>query len=108
MEEIDKIALNSNDDKSTQSINSIETYAYGTGKDLVSEKKKEIKLNNIISGYNEEHNPNWIQIPDHPYRVLIMEDSGSGKTKSSFNLISQQTDLDKIYLYAKDPYEAKQ
>ena len=37
-----------------------------------------------------------------------MEDSGSGKTKSSFNLISQQTDLDKIYLYARDPYEAKQ
>ena len=33
--------------------------------------------------------------------------SGSEKTNSLFNLISQQPDIDKIYLYAKDPYEAK-
>ena len=33
--------------------------------------------------------------------------SGSGKTNSLFNLINQQPDIDKIYLYAKDPYEAK-
>ena len=30
-----------------QSIDSIETYAYGTSKDLISEKE-EIKFNNII------------------------------------------------------------
>ena len=53
------------------------------------------------------HNPNWPQIPDHPYRILIIGDSGSGKTNSLFNLISQQPVIDKIYLYAKDPYEAK-
>ena len=35
-----------------RSINSIETYAYGTSKDLVSEKE-EIKCNNIIKPYNE-------------------------------------------------------
>ena len=29
------------------------------------------------------------------------------KTNSLFNLINQQTDIDKIYFYAKDPYEAK-
>ena len=46
-EEINKIALSSNDDKRIQSINSIETYAYVTGKDLVSEKE-EIKCINII------------------------------------------------------------
>ena len=40
-EEINKIALSSNDDKRMQSIDSIETYAYGTSKDLVSEKKKD-------------------------------------------------------------------
>ena len=33
--------------------------------------------------------------------------SGSGKTNSLFNLINQQADIDKIYLYAKDPWEAK-
>ena len=46
-EEIDTIALISNDDKRMQSINSIETYAYGTNKDLVSEKE-EIKCSHII------------------------------------------------------------
>ena len=55
----------------------------------------------------KEHNPNWSQIPDHPYRILIIGGSGSGKTNSLFNLINQQPDIDKIYLYAKDPYEAK-
>ena len=46
-EEINKIALSTNDDKRMQSIDSIETYAYGTSKDLVSEKE-EIKCNNTI------------------------------------------------------------
>ena len=46
-EEINKITINSNDDKRMQSIDSIGTYAYGTSKDLVSEKGK-IKYNNII------------------------------------------------------------
>ena len=46
----------------------------------------------------KEHNPNfWSQIPDHSYRILIIGDSGSGKTNSLFNLISQQADIDKIY-----------
>ena len=55
----------------------------------------------------KEHNLNWPQIPDYPYRILIIGDSGSRKTNLSFNLISQQPDIDKIYLYAIDPYEAK-
>ena len=38
-EEINKIALSSNDDKRMQSINSMETYAYGMSKYLVSEKE---------------------------------------------------------------------
>ena len=45
--------------------------------------------------------------PDDPYRVLIMGDSGSGKTNALLNLINNQPDIDNIYLYAKDPYEAK-
>ena len=30
-----------------------------------------------------------------------------GKTNSLFNLVSQQPEIDKIYLYAKDPHEGK-
>ena len=54
-----------------------------------------------------KHNPNWTQIPDHSYRILIIGSSGSGKINSLFNTKNQQPDIDKIYLYAKDPYEAK-
>ena len=50
------------------------------------------------------HNPNWPYIPDHPYRILIIGGSGSGKTNT---LLNNQQDIDKIYLYVKDPYEDK-
>ena len=52
IEEINKISLSSNDDKIMQSIDSIETYGYGTSKDLLSEKG-EIKCNNIIKVYKK-------------------------------------------------------
>ena len=42
IEEVNKIALSWNDDERIQSIHSIETYAYGTSKNLVS--KKEINI----------------------------------------------------------------
>ena len=45
--------------------------------------------------------------PDQPYRILIIGGSGSGKTNLLLNLIEDQPDIDKIYLYDKDPYEAK-
>ena len=54
-----------------------------------------------------EHNSKWPYIPDHPYRITIAGGSGSGKTNALLNLINNQRDIDKIYLYAKDPYEAK-
>ena len=41
------------------------------------------------------------------YRILIIRGSGSGKTYALLNLINNQPDIDKIYLYAKDPYEKK-
>ena len=58
-----------------------------------------IKLNTIKTAH--------IFIPDKPYRILIIRGSGSGKTNVLLNLIENQPDIDKIYLYAKDPYEAK-
>ena len=48
-----------------------------------------------------------IYIPDHPYRILIIGSSRSGKTNTLLNVINKQPDIDKIYLYAKDPYEDK-
>ena len=49
-EEINKIALSSNDNKRIQSIDLVETYSYGVNKDLVC-NKEEIKCNNIIRQY---------------------------------------------------------
>ena len=54
-----------------------------------------------------QHNSKGLYIPDHPYRILIVGGSGSGKTNALFNLINNLPDIDKIYLHAKDPYEAK-
>ena len=46
----------------------------------------------------KEHNPDWSEIPDHPYRILIIGGSGSGKTNVLLNLIDNESDIDKIYL----------
>ena len=50
-----------------------------------------------------EHNPKWSYIPGHPYRVFIIGVSGSRKTNPLLNLINDQPDIDKIYLYTKIP-----
>ena len=55
----------------------------------------------------KKHIPNWSQIPGHPYRILLNGDFRSAKTNSLFNLINQRPDTDKIYWYAKDPYEER-
>ena len=49
-DEINKIALPTNHDEKMQSIDSTETYTFGTSKNLVSEKEV-IKCNNIIKQY---------------------------------------------------------
>ena len=66
-----------------------------------------INLDNIVNNNNEEHNEKWPYIPDHPYRILIIGGSGSGKTNILLNLINEQKDIDKMYLYAKDLGESK-
>ena len=82
-EEVNKTALSTNDDKRIQSIDSIETYAYGTRRNLVCKKEKikyiYIKNNTKMIHYDDvtkenikQYNPNWPEIPDHPYRILII------------------------------------
>ena len=55
----------------------------------------------------KEHNTNRSEIPDHPYRILIVGGSGSGEANALLNLINHEPGIDRIYLYAKDPCEAK-
>ena len=65
-----------------------------------------INFDDVIKEETEENNPNWSQIPDHPYRILTIRSFGSEKT-FLINLLSQQPDTDKIYLYSKDLYKSK-
>ena len=44
-----------------------------------------------------QHNSEWRYIPDHPYIILIIGGSGSGKTNTLLNLINNQLDIVKIY-----------
>ena len=55
----------------------------------------------------QKKNPNCPQIPDQPCRILIIGGSESRKTNSSFNLLSHRQNIDKIYLYNKNPYKVK-
>ena len=66
-----------------------------------------INLNSITNQKNKNHNEKWPYIPDHPYKTLIIGGSGSGKTNTLLNLINEQNDTEKIYLYARDLNEAK-
>ena len=70
-----------------------------------------INFDDYVNGiaFNENktiHSKNWPYIPDHPCRILIIGGSKSGKTNLLLILIENQPDIDKIYLYSKDPYES--
>ena len=67
-----------------------------------------INLDSVTNENNKKDNEKWPYIPDHRYRILIVgSGSGSGKTNALINLINEQYDIDKIYLYAKDLSEPK-
>ena len=64
-------------------------------------------FDDYVNENKTKYNKNQPYTPDHPYKTLIIGGSGSGKTNVLLHLIENQPDIDKIYLYAKDPYEAK-
>ena len=66
-----------------------------------------ITLDSITNENNKKHNKRWPYIPDHPYKSLIIGGSGSEKTNTLLNLVNEQNDIDKIYLYARDLNEPK-
>ena len=55
-----------------------------------------------LDSITNENNKKWLYIPDHPYRILIINASGSGKINALINVINEQDYIDKIYLFAKD------
>ena len=66
-----------------------------------------INFDNYTNENKINYNHNWPYVPDHPYRILIIGGSGSGKANTLLNLINHKPDIDKIYLYVKDLYEDK-
>ena len=65
-----------------------------------------INYSNVMKENITKHNLNWSWIPDHPSRILIIRGSGSGKTNALVD-DDDYKNIDKIYLYVKDLYEAK-
>ena len=53
----------------------------------------------------KEQNPVWPQVPDRPYRLLIIRGSGSGKANT---LLNHEIVIDQIFWCVKDRCEAKQ
>ena len=66
-----------------------------------------ISFDDISAENMKENNLKWPQISYHLQIILITDSFGTGKTNALLDLINHETDIDKIYLYAKDPYKAK-
>ena len=58
-----------------------------------------INFDDYVSENEIKHNNNWPYILDHPYRILIIGGSGSGKTNLLLNVIENQPDIDKISMF---------
>ena len=102
-EQINKTPLNINDNIT---INPCGTNAFKVCKSDMLCKYKWLTLM-IMQMKGKQHNSKWSYIPHHSYRILIIGGSRSAKTNALLNSINNHPVIDKIYLYAKDPYEAK-
>ena len=60
-----------------------------------------INFDNYVNENKTKHNKNWPYIPDHPYRILIIGGSGSGKTNLLLNLIENQPDIFIKHIYTQ-------
>ena len=60
-----------------------------------------INFDEYTNENKKEHNLNWPYIPDHPYRILIIGGSGTGKTNTLLNLINNQQPLIKYICMQK-------
>ena len=69
-----------------------------------------IDLDSITNENNKKHNEEYPYTSDHPYIIVIIGGSWSGKTNTLLNLIKEENYhdvIDKIYLYARDLSEPK-
>ena len=66
-----------------------------------------INLDSITNENNKRKTEKWPYISHHPYRISTISGSGSRKTNMLLNLINEQNDIDKIYLYARDLNKTK-
>ena len=60
---------------------------------------------NLVENNKHHTKKKWSYIPDHPYKILLIGGSGSGKTNVLLNFTKEQDSnnaIDKIFLYAKD------
>ena len=60
-----------------------------------------VNLDSITNENNKKHNEKWPFIPDHPYKILIIGDSGSGKINALLNLIKNKMILTKFVCMQK-------
>ena len=66
-----------------------------------------INFDDYTNENKAQNNLKWPYIPDHPFQVLIIGGFGSGKSNALLNLTNKQPGIDKICIYAKDPYESE-
>ena len=66
-----------------------------------------INFDDYVNENKTEHDKTWPYIPDYPQGILKIGGSRSKKTNVLLDLIENQPGIYQIYLYAKDPYEAK-
>ena len=63
----------------------------------------------MIKNYDQSveinHNPTWPYTPDHPYRILIIGGSRSGKTNVLLNLIEHQQPEYQLLINRAEKYQ---